>query len=345
MLSPPENAELPKSLQSLIGDAKAAIADWGSTEDADDPELMQFMRDWTERLSRGEFEDYLYWECVAEDCEELGDWEGAKAAYSNILDGPSIHYWKALSTLGSLQHMLGEHDAALKSFASAAKSELPKGSVLWRHTIVKQAWQLLLMARVRQAQRLTRSGLSTLPRCSDDYLGQAKLYIAAAACHLASNKTEAAQKALSQAWELLESLRATLEVHDQMHDALGVHYTYGVWWRVEATRRRLSGEGGQEIAALECAVEKARFCAGPSGWPRWDFDLELMRTLVELTAAFERQGRTQEAAATRAEAEALRIRRHFPETACIRWLQTFPPTAPRTSRMWEFIKRTFQSRA
>jgi hypothetical protein len=343
MISPPKNVELPKSLQACIRDAKAAIAEWDSSEDDEDPEFDRVIRDWIERLSRGEYEDYLFWECVAEDCEEAGDWEAAKAAYSNILDGPGIHHWKALCSLGFLQQMLGEHDAALKSFALAARSELPKGSVLWRHSIVKQAWQLLLMGRTRQAQRLAKSGISTLHSCPGDYLGQVKLYIVAASGHLAVNKQDAAQKALSQAWQLLESLRATLEAHDQMKDALGVHATYAFWWRVKARQRWVSAESDQELAALDRAVEKVRFCAGPYGWPRWDFDLELMRSLGELAAAYERQGRTQDAAATSAEAEAIRSRRHFPETAYVRWLETAPRQFLRVSRIWEFFRRALQS--
>src|SRR6266480_8157551 len=75
--------ELPKSLQSLIACAKAAVSNWDVNEDADDSK-MQAGHDWTVRLSRGEYEDYLYWECVAEDCEEAGDWSGAKSAYRRI---------------------------------------------------------------------------------------------------------------------------------------------------------------------------------------------------------------------------------------------------------------------
>ena len=98
----PSAGELPKSLQSMIADCQRAIANWDSDDDGDDP-VVQSSRDWLEKLSRGEYEDQLYWECTAEDCEEAGDWKGALSAYRKIIDLPNprcLDIPKAYSAIG-----------------------------------------------------------------------------------------------------------------------------------------------------------------------------------------------------------------------------------------------------
>src|SRR5947207_15625531 len=114
MVTSVPGAELPKSLQSMIEDAKRAVAHWDPREDEGDP-ILQAGRDWTLRLSRGEFEDDLYWECIAEDREEVGDWKGALSAYRRIVDLHDLNgtgYSKAYSAMGAVQRLLGDDQAA-----------------------------------------------------------------------------------------------------------------------------------------------------------------------------------------------------------------------------------------
>lgn len=113
-------SELPKSLQAMIADAKTAIANWDPNEDADD-HILQGVRDWTLRLSQGEYDDNMYWECVAEDCEENGDWEGAITAYRRILDPqPSgFDHWKACLDIAFIYNLLGDSKAALRYYQRA----------------------------------------------------------------------------------------------------------------------------------------------------------------------------------------------------------------------------------
>jgi hypothetical protein len=77
-------SSLPASLQSRISEAKAAVETW---QDEDEPdEILDGVRDYFVRLSRGEYDEPLYWECVAEDCEAAGDLMGAIAAYRKMAE-------------------------------------------------------------------------------------------------------------------------------------------------------------------------------------------------------------------------------------------------------------------
>ena len=108
-------AELPKSLQSMIADAQQAIGNWGPEEETDS-ETLQSSQEWLLRLSRGEFEERLYWECLADDQEEAGDWQGALASHQKILGLPglsSVECSKAHSAIALIQRLLGDYEAEL----------------------------------------------------------------------------------------------------------------------------------------------------------------------------------------------------------------------------------------
>jgi tetratricopeptide (TPR) repeat protein len=113
-----ETGELPKSLQQMIAECRDVVANWDPNEDEDDP-IMKFMREWTLRLSRGEFEDRLYWDCLAEDYEEASDWDGALSAYEKILSLPditSVELANAHSAIAAIRSLQGDNEAALRSY-------------------------------------------------------------------------------------------------------------------------------------------------------------------------------------------------------------------------------------
>ncbi len=117
---------------------------------------MQLVRDWTLRLSRGEYEDHLYWECVAEDCEEAGDWAKALSAYSAILNLPkldSLDYARACSAIGAIHSLLGDDLAVSASYRLASAKSEDDVRVLWRHFIANEVWHLSRMGHVRRAGR------------------------------------------------------------------------------------------------------------------------------------------------------------------------------------------------
>lgn len=336
MAAPSANAELPQSLQSLIAEAKAAIENWDPGED-DDDEVLQGARQWMVRLSHGEFDEELYLRCVADDCEESGDWEGAKIACQRVLErcNHEADHWLAYTRLASLQRLLGEDDAALASYALATGTAQAFSVIAWRGAVVHEALQQFRMDRIGAAHKLIKRGLASFDNTFADELGQAKLLIVAAYCQLAWSKTRAGQKSLQQAWDFLERTRETLEANY----ALGVRATYGWWWRIEAVRRRLERDNDSELEALTRALEEANYCAGPSGWPRYDFDLVLMHTLLELAAAYDRHGKLAESAASRSQADEIRIRRHFPDSANAPPFPIAPSRFPRVVRIWDFFRR------
>ncbi|MFO0790144.1 MAG: hypothetical protein U0805_11875 [Pirellulales bacterium] len=312
-------AELPKSLQSMIADAQQAIADWDPEEDSDS-DTLQFVRESTLRLSRGEYEERLYWECLAEDLEEAGDWRGALASYERILKLPgldSIYAAQACSAVALIQRLFGEYEAELASRRLATEKSDDGSRILTRHYIANEAAALQRLGFTRQARRLVHRTLAWRQSEGEivDYLGIARLLIVSARCDLARKKPASAAESLQAAWAWLEALVQEYagEHKDLLRSASGIHLAHVWWWHTEANRRRLAGEGDTEIAALEQAIEKARLCFDPDGWrAHWD-DLTLMQLLLQMSEAYGRHNRPTEATAFRSEAEEIFKRRRFPE--------------------------------
>lgn len=62
--------ELPNSLREMIADAKAAVERWRDETDEPEGELRDIVeagKDWAVRLSKGDYDEDLYWGCVAQD--------------------------------------------------------------------------------------------------------------------------------------------------------------------------------------------------------------------------------------------------------------------------------------
>jgi hypothetical protein len=74
-------ADMPQSLQRMIADAGQQVERWVDVSDDNvDDTVVAATRDWAVRLSRGEYDEDLYWECVAEDCERAGDFSDGGCA-------------------------------------------------------------------------------------------------------------------------------------------------------------------------------------------------------------------------------------------------------------------------
>src|SRR3954451_14394829 len=153
--------ELPKSLQRMIADCQNAVANWGTEEDAEDPG-MKAGNEWALRLRRGEFEKDLYWDCVADDCEEAGDWQGALSACRKILDLPGLpemDYAKALGSIAAIQSLLGDESDALASDHRATASLRDDTRILSRCFIAREISQLIRMGNTRRPRKLIWRGL------------------------------------------------------------------------------------------------------------------------------------------------------------------------------------------
>lgn len=277
---------------------------------------MRFADDWWEQLSRGEYDQSLYWECVAEDCEDAGDWNDAIAAYRQILDLPEAHEYergKAYSCLAAIQRLLGDEDASLESRHNASAIGRPFSNVLARQYLCSEASQLLRMNRINDARRLFEEGLATHDE-NDlvDHLGMAKLLTVFAQCELADNQPESARKSLTAAMGWLESLRAAHESVGAMEDAIGVVAAYARWWQAAAAEFDLTGDYESAIDALCKARDYATQCAEECGWSRYDFDHYQMNVLRELAAQYSKQERHECAREAMRKANEIRARQKFP---------------------------------
>jgi tetratricopeptide (TPR) repeat protein len=335
--------ELPKSLQSMIADCRNAIANWDVDEATDDP-IMQSTKDWTLRLSLGEFEQDLYWKCVAEDCEEVGDWSGAIEAYRKTLDLCDLHsfkYSEAYSSIGDVQRLLGDEEAALGSYETATTKLLTDDSrVLWRHRLAKEVFQLIRLGHIPRARKLLKRALETPEGEFVDHLGIAKMLIASARCDLAVRQSNSAGQSLRLAWDWLETLvQSWAADEDSLRQALGIHSTYAAWWLTEAKRRRVAREADSEVIALKHAIEKVRLCFTPCGYQRPWYNLKLMNLLLQLADTCERHCLTADAVASRKEAEDIFIARRFPESAKWPRYDEWPPRRSAFLRNWRQIFR------
>jgi tetratricopeptide (TPR) repeat protein len=342
----PKVDELPKSLQKMIADCQNAIANWDSEDDTDDPVLRSMLestREWTLRLSRGEFEQDLYWKCVADDCEKAGDWQGALSAYRQILDMPDelgFTRAKTLSAMASIHSVLGDDKAASKSYQMATAASVKEVRVLNRMVLTSEVSQLIRMGNIRRARKLISSGLAHDPNESVDHLGTARLLVEWAKCDLASDNLISAAQYLQNAWEWLNALVESFAGdEDSLRQASGIQIAYATWWSTEAKRRRMAREGDSEVVALERAIEKVRLCFTPCGYQRSWYDLRLMNLLLQLADACERHGMPTDAALARNEADDIFTKRRFPESA--RWprYNDGPPVGFALLRNWRTIIR------
>jgi tetratricopeptide (TPR) repeat protein len=313
-----QTAELPRSLQELIADARQSLERWESEPEAEPDEILDGVKEWTARLARGEYEQDLYWECVAEDCERAGDFHGAIVAYEKIVrmaGQGGVRRMQALSGLARLHELLGDDRRSLKCLRAAvrgAKADDETGSgIFLRHSLYAEARHQVRRRRVRASRRLIARGFATFKEGHQDHLGYAKLQIASAECDVAAGNVAGADEELRPAWEALEQLAEwTRPLDEETGPASGVEAGFAEWWSVEARRRRLGGDPSAEADAWQKAVEHLR--RGGKGWDNLSWNVAVARTLEKLADACARHGRTEAAGEARAEADAIRVRWHLP---------------------------------
>jgi tetratricopeptide (TPR) repeat protein len=316
----------------MIAEAKIAIARWHENADEADEEsrdALDTVKEWTIRLSNGEFDETLYWKCAAQDCEEAGDWDGAKAAYQRVIKVNHNSFDQSLgySSLASLCSILGEDKQALTYYRAASAKELNQvGNIIYRRFLVNKALQLLRMDRIRAARKLATRGLATIETASDDYLNLALLKMVVAQCQLEQRKTVATEDFLTEAWPLLESMREAFEQSGTEFGS-GVHSAYCTWWRLEAKRLQITGQKEAELTAWQNSLSHAR--RGAVGWDRIDWDLAVARTLELLAEAYKRNNRMTESTDALAEAKQIRDRWHLPA------IETAPSPKPAYLRLWQ----------
>lgn len=303
----------------MIAECQRAIADWETEEEGHDPDA-EFVKDWTLRLSQGEYEDRLYWECVAEEHEENGDWQSAIDAYREIIKLPTASLFeqcKVHSSIGQIQRLLGDNTAALDSYSLVSAKAQQECTAVRQHFAAGEIWQRLHMGEIGAARKLIRQALPEYGGESGDYLGVARLLTMGASCEIIDENPDDAGYALQQALQWLEAAQDLFRDEESMRDAKGIHLGYANWWSVEANRCQINGDIHSEIFALEQAREKTELCFDPDGWQvPWD-DLRLMNILLRLSNAYVRDGKPGEAASARKEADTIFARRKFPDSARI----------------------------
>lgn len=225
---------LPRSLQTLMADARESLERWEREPiDFDDEQEAAWLHDWTLRLSRGDVDEDLYWKCVAEDCEREGDWEGAIAAYDKVLAATDSHPFSPHANIGVILSLLGRHEEALERYRLAVKQlateEVP---IFYRVALADEACQLLSMGRARAAQRVVEAAIRTFEEETEDGLGLARTVTLRACCALERKDLTTALEALDAAWWMLEDLQKVYP------GGSGVHHTAALWWRAEAKRRQ-----------------------------------------------------------------------------------------------------------
>jgi tetratricopeptide (TPR) repeat protein len=278
---------------------------------------MLSMKQWTERLSRGEYDEHLYWECFAEDCELAGDWDAAQDAYRRVLDLPhvdDIYVMQAHGRLGGLHALWGDDARALPHFhAATQRMRRDAGGILYRHCASAEAALLLRMGRIRRARRLLDRAFASFEPEHGDILSYARLHALRADCRLELGDVAAAQADLDIARCALTRLS---ELHGDAAadgEGSGVHAAYSHWWHVEAKRRRHIEAGESELEAWEHSVDRARRAA--VGWHSVHWDASILKALVRLAAAYDRHARSTDAAHARAQADALRCQWRLPHRA------------------------------
>jgi tetratricopeptide (TPR) repeat protein len=312
-----QKAELPRRLQDLIADAQRSLESWESEPASEPDEIFDGVKEWTARLARGEYDQHLYWECAAEDCERAGDFPRAIAAYERVVataKDSSISRMQARFDL-ALLHALQRDDLGASRCCRRALVELEDddSKIFLRLCLSRVASDDVLNGRLRAAGRKIARGLATFDGEDSDALGYAQLHIAWADCDLASGDGAAAQKSLKAAWEALEQLVDSMRPWiNETGPASGVEAALAAWWTVEARRRREAGEAAEAIAAWQHAVEHCR--RGGAGRDNLAWNSSLTRTLRRLADACERHDRVEEAAEARAQAEAIAAQWHLPAT-------------------------------
>jgi tetratricopeptide (TPR) repeat protein len=306
-------ASLPTSLESLIAEAKTAVETW---QDDDEPDkILDGVRDYFVRLSRGEYEEPLYWECAAEDCEAAGDLMGAIAAYRKMAEVGKEEFtsWKAIHAHGAiagLLSLLGHQRQSLKERQTATKLARDESKIFYRSCLISEAYQYLKLNRLHSAERLIQSALSTYVEDDIDCLNYARLSILQGECCVRRKQVSDAREYLQEAWSYLEHLSASAIESGLDDEGSGVHDAYTAWWRVEAKRRKIAGDCS-ETEALEHVL--ARENKGAEGWHRLGWDVAVMQALLALANAYEKNGRLDDAQPLRLEAEEIRLRWHLPE--------------------------------
>lgn len=162
-----------------------------------------------------------------------------------------------------------------------------------------------------------KQGLASFTEEDIDSLNYANLKILEAACYLKRRSPALAVSSLDEAWNYLEAISQIGRDVGLDDEGSGIHSAYAAWWRMEAKRRRLAGEGETEIEALEQGLSRTR--RGAAGWQRIGWDAAIMRALNALADALERRSQITEANQARTEAEEIRRQWRLPRTTSPRW--------------------------
>jgi hypothetical protein len=163
---------LPRSLRALMQEASLALERNRKTPVSAEEFSLLTNADlerrnddsWLRELSRGEYSQALYWRCVAEDCEEDCDWEGAIGAYLEIVSDPenqAVEKLGAHSHLAGLLSLLGRFDEALGHAFADTDAASSLGSELSQQLSLKRdAWLLVELGRIDEAQHRLQQGRS-----------------------------------------------------------------------------------------------------------------------------------------------------------------------------------------
>jgi hypothetical protein len=308
---------LPRSLQQLISEARRIVDERESEPDPPEQDpIMQGVDDWLVGLSRGEFDQELYWQCQAEDCEEDGDWEGAIAANRQIVGiefQHGISHSLAHRRLSWLFDLLGYEASALHHCQLAThvfgKEVL---ETLHAEAVVGEVWQLLGMQSYAAASQRIDQLLAEPIDWGDHCFSYAHVCLTRAACRVAEGRGRDAKKHMVECRRVLDDLSASLsDTETEMPP--GILNMLGAWWLVQAERNQLIGDLSAELYARRESLKIAEQLASDDPLSVVHAEYSVMRRQLALAAACDRQGLAEEAAKHRVRADQICVRRKFPE--------------------------------
>lgn len=307
---------LPRSLQQLISGARQIVEERKSEPDPPEQDpILQGVDDWLIGLSRGEFDQELYWRCQAEDCEEDGDWQGAISANQRILEIEFQHgvtHSLAHQRLAWIFNLLGDGASALQHCQTATRV-FGDGvlDVLHAQSVVKEVWQLLQLRQdVAALQRIDQLIAEPMDWDGNSFV-YAQFCLMRAACQITNGKGVLAKNLLLSARRIFDDLCMSTS-DNEMGVPPGVLNLLGSWWAVEAERCRLAGDGKAELRAFRESLKLAEQLASDDPISIVAAEYTVMRRLLALAAACDRQGLAEEAAEHRVRAEQICVRRKFP---------------------------------
>jgi hypothetical protein len=240
----------------------------------------------------------------ADRCEDAGDWQGAEAAYQQVLDrailsGTEAGQYKALSDLSYL-HRLLDNDIKANELAHAAASAARKAgpSMLLSMACEEQATCALRFGHVADANVAADEALRSVGSGTLHDLRRGRCLVLRARCRTASGDLCSAEGDLDTAWQYLEPW-------SKSEIAAGAQSALANWWSTKARIEAARGGSSAPESWGQAVKHRRKVAAMPQVMGVYTQNA-LAETLWAYGEALHSAGRTSQADQVSAEAEAIR---------------------------------------